>query len=633
MSHIKYRKDIDGLRALAVALVVIYHAFPSVLTGGFIGVDVFFVISGFLITSIILKEIQNDKFTIKEFYRRRIDRIFPALIIVLVSVYVFGWFTLLPDEYMQLGKLLAASSVFVTNIVLFKDVGYFDISSSLKPLLHLWSLGIEEQFYLIFPLILFFLYKKKLSVFLCLSVLLMASFLPNLFTSNPDRAFFLPQYRLWELFCGALLALMHHRFKIKNKIFNNLLSILGIALIIIPAFVFTHDMVFPGWVISIPILGAILSIGFSESSVINTKILSSRLFVFLGLISFPVYLWHWPLISFAYIINGSAVSTITMFILLLSSIVLAVFTYFYIEIPLKKYRSWKLKTIPLLVITIIIGGVGLITYNQNGFENRASIESTRSANVQLTGPMWQYTQNKNCMNRYQTPLSQELPWWFCMLKEDASPDLILVGNSYANHLYPAFAFNKKLKDLNILSIGTSDPTKGLGVNSSDNDKRQMSLIDNIIKTEPRLKYIVISGLSNNANDDYIKLLIERINNIKSDNVKIIVFLPHLIIQKDVKSCLGRPLKEVSNECNVSLTKLDELRNNFDKVKSSLTREFPSILFFDPNGIFCDENECSSIKNELPLYRDEYRHLSPYASQLVGDEFSIWAKDNIPEILN
>lgn len=169
MSGIKYRKDIDGLRALAVTLVVIYHAFPSVLTGGFIGVDVFFVISGFLITSIIFKEIQSDKFTIKEFYRRRIDRIFPALIIVLVSVYVFGWFTLLPDEYMQLGKLLAASSVFITNIVLFKDVGYFDISSSLKPLLHLWSLGIEEQFYLIFPLILFFLYKKKkLNVFFVL---------------------------------------------------------------------------------------------------------------------------------------------------------------------------------------------------------------------------------------------------------------------------------------------------------------------------------------------------------------------------------------------------------------------------------------------------------------------------------
>ncbi|HCP2967943.1 TPA: acyltransferase, partial [Escherichia coli] len=178
---IKYRPEIDGLRAIAVLLVVIYHAFPSLIPGGFIGVDIFFVISGFLITSILKAEISNSKYSIKEFYRRRIDRLFPALLLVMFSVYIFGWFTLFSDEFMQLGKQLAGGAGFIANIVLYSETGYFNATSATKPFLHLWSLGIEEQFYLLFPVILYFSYKRKLNLVLVVCFLAIISFVLNIF--------------------------------------------------------------------------------------------------------------------------------------------------------------------------------------------------------------------------------------------------------------------------------------------------------------------------------------------------------------------------------------------------------------------------------------------------------------------
>lgn len=189
--NIKYRPEIDGLRAIAVALVVIYHAFPSVLPGGFIGVDVFFVISGFLITSILKREVETGKYSIKEFYRRRIDRIFPALLVVMFSVYAFGWFTLFADEFMQLGKQIAGGAGFIANIVLYSETGYFNATSITKPFLHLWSLGIEEQFYLLFPIILYVAYKKKWNFTLLISVLAIISFALNIYSiqTNVEKHF------------------------------------------------------------------------------------------------------------------------------------------------------------------------------------------------------------------------------------------------------------------------------------------------------------------------------------------------------------------------------------------------------------------------------------------------------------
>ncbi len=208
LSHPKYRPDIDGLRAVAVLSVVAFHAFPAWMKGGFIGVDVFFVISGFLITTIIFENLDRGTFSFAEFYARRIKRIFPALLLVLVASFAFGWFSLLADEYKQLGKHIAAGAGFVSNLVLWSELGYFDNSAETKPLLHLWSLGIEEQFYIAWPFFLWLAWKRNFS-FLTLTILVaFLSFYLNFNGIKKDAVatFYSPQTRFWELLAGSILA-------------------------------------------------------------------------------------------------------------------------------------------------------------------------------------------------------------------------------------------------------------------------------------------------------------------------------------------------------------------------------------------------------------------------------------------
>ena len=232
MSKETYRPGIDGLRAVAVLAVVIYHAFPTALPGGFSGVDVFFVISGYLISGILFKSLAQEKFSFAEFYARRIRRLFPALVVALFLTLAIGYYYLLSDEFEQLGKHVAASCVFIQNIVLLKESGYFDTAADLKPLLHLWSLAVEEQFYIFFPPLLILLWKKKWPITWILAAFLLFSFFANLVISVKNNAadFFLTPYRCWELIAGAMLAWRH--FSTGQKIrFENFCSISGVALI------------------------------------------------------------------------------------------------------------------------------------------------------------------------------------------------------------------------------------------------------------------------------------------------------------------------------------------------------------------------------------------------------------------
>jgi len=208
LTHPKYRPDIDGLRAIAVLAVVAFHAFPSWFKGGFIGVDVFFVISGYLISTVIFENLDKETFSFSEFYARRIKRIFPALIIVLIACLVFGWFALLADEYNQLGKHVAAGAGFISNIVFWNESGYFDNVSDTKPLLHLWSLGIEEQFYIVWPFLLWFAWKRNFNILTITVLVCIASFVLNIKGIKQDvvATFYSPETRFWELLSGSLLA-------------------------------------------------------------------------------------------------------------------------------------------------------------------------------------------------------------------------------------------------------------------------------------------------------------------------------------------------------------------------------------------------------------------------------------------
>ncbi len=329
-----YRSDIDGLRALGVLAVIGFHAFPGIIPGGFVGVDVFFVISGFLISSILLKETDQKTFSLARFYARRIKRIFPALILVLASCLVAGWLVLLSDEFKMLGQHVAAATVFGSNFWLWKEVGYFDVEAELKPLLHLWSLAIEEQFYVVWPLLLFFFTRYRRYLPLLIGLTAAISFASCQIQDTQAAMFYFPQNRAWELLLGALLACapsLHLALSERSAVRANLLSSTGILLIVIAITKLDKHSVFPGWLALLPTLGVVLIIAAGNRAWINQHILGSQPVVWIGLISYPLYLWHWPLLTFARIIEGGEPSPQIRIIALVVSAVLSCITYLLIE--------------------------------------------------------------------------------------------------------------------------------------------------------------------------------------------------------------------------------------------------------------------------------------------------------------
>lgn len=385
-SGITYRPDIDGLRAIAVLCVLIFHAFPKYLKGGFIGVDIFFVISGYLISGIILSDLDREKFSFRQFYIRRIRRIFPVLTVVLFSCLAFGWFALTADELNQLGKHVAAGAGFISNLVLWNEAGYFDNSAETKPLLHLWSLGIEEQFYLVWPLLLWASWKKRLNIFIVCLILTIISFGWNIgwYKTNSVADYFSPQTRFWELIAGAMLAytnihwkdrLTNVRTKLNGIIFrtgtansektpdsalpNHILSAAG-AILLAVSIVVTRPERFPGTAALLPVIATVMLIAAGNNGWFNKKILSRKGLVWLGLISYPLYLWHWPLFSFARILCDRTPTYLIRVILLLASILLAWLTVKVIEKPFRfGNRYIRLKVIILCTALFITGILGL----------------------------------------------------------------------------------------------------------------------------------------------------------------------------------------------------------------------------------------------------------------------------------
>jgi len=260
IAHMRYRPDIDGLRALAVLFVVLFHAGTPGFDGGFIGVDVFFVISGYLISSLILNDLQQGKFSLVDFYGRRIRRIFPALVTVMVAAAAFGWIALFPDEYAKLGKHLAAGSAFVSNFLLWGESGYFDDAADTKPLLHLWSLGIEEQFYIVWPLTLALLWARRWSFLHITASIAAVSFAVSLYLSSsyPVAAFFSPVARFWELMLGGLLAYLSLNNPSLIGRHRNQQALMGAVLLSSGLLAINRGSTFPGWWALLPTLGTLL---------------------------------------------------------------------------------------------------------------------------------------------------------------------------------------------------------------------------------------------------------------------------------------------------------------------------------------------------------------------------------------
>jgi peptidoglycan/LPS O-acetylase OafA/YrhL len=390
-SQLDYRPDIDGLRAIAVLAVVGFHAFPAWIRGGYVGVDVFFVISGYLISTILLTGMERGSFSFRQFYIRRIRRIFPALLFVLLCSLVAGWLLLFSHEYRALGKYVAGSAAFVSNFVLWNESGYFDKAAAAKPLLHIWSLGIEEQFYIVWPLLLFLTWKRKAATLTLLLLLLTFSFTFNVISIDPAADFYSPATRFWELMAGAVLAYLSlyqndfARFFCKlssprlqaigiraasNPMTSHVMASVGLLLIVTTFLTIDETRKFPGWWALMPVVGAFLLIASGPRAWINNKLLAFPGLVVVGLISYPLYLWHWPLLSFISIVDGHAPSPGLATFAILLSFALAWLTYLLVEKPLRFGKSAALKAVVLLVMMATIGSAGYFTYVEGGFPLR-----------------------------------------------------------------------------------------------------------------------------------------------------------------------------------------------------------------------------------------------------------------------
>ena len=401
----RYRPDIDGLRAIAVLVVVGYHAFPDWVRGGFVGVDVFFVISGYLITGIIFRHVCAGDFSIVDFYNKRIQRIFPALLLVTFFAFLIGWFVLAPRDFESLGTNIAGGALFVQNFVLLGQVGYFDIEASKKPLLHLWSLGIEEQYYIAWPLLLLMFRRERLNALTLSVVLIVASlgFGVVAFKLGPDYAFYLPFSRAWELLVGSAVSIFlvigrdvpatrrlagEIRFGAafvedglqqivwapgaprRGHLVQEMLA--GCALVAVAFAVARYKPYtpYPGSAALITVAAATVLI-LTPGTAINRVFLSSRPMVFIGLISYPLYLWHFPLMAYARILSGDAVSPLEMAGIIVISVLLAWATYRFVEWPIRHGPTIsRIRIAALGTGMASIGALGLVVMVTQGFPIR-----------------------------------------------------------------------------------------------------------------------------------------------------------------------------------------------------------------------------------------------------------------------
>ncbi len=363
---ISYRPDIDGLRAIAVLAVVIYHAFPEHLRGGFVGVDIFFVISGYLISGIIISDLDAGRFTYLEFYRRRVRRIFPALSIVLIFTLAVSWFWLLPDEFREVGLQAIAAATSTANVLFWLQSGYFDLAAATKPLLHLWSLGVEEQFYLLWPLLLATCYKRRWNLLIPILIVTVGSFICNIATvrAHPSAAFYLPMARMWELGLGALLA--HWTSKLPDwRSASTPLASLGMLLIVAAIMAIKPSYEYPSWWALIPCAGTALVIAARDAE-LNRILLSHPVMVFIGRISYPLYLWHWVLLTLPRLASGEGLSRNWRIAAVVVSFILAWLTYSVVEKRVRAGRSAWLRPAALLGFMAFTASAATLVYASDG---------------------------------------------------------------------------------------------------------------------------------------------------------------------------------------------------------------------------------------------------------------------------
>ena len=650
MSQISYRPEIDGLRAIAILSVLIFHIDATYLSGGFVGVDIFFVISGFLITSIIKKEIETTgKFSFKNFYIRRAKRLLPALFVVFIVTAIVATFLLSPTHLSSYGGSLVSAILSLSNIFFWIEADYFDVSAKVKPLLHTWSLSIEEQFYFLWPLTLLILLRLKdkryiFAIFLILIVLslyindrfddgsisFINHYLPSMkeyFSDGKSTIFFLLPFRIYEFIVGASMVWLMH-YSLKKQYFYDILFVLGLSLIGYSIFFFDESLLFPSYYGLIPTVGTALLIYTSYYSRLKV-LLSNKLFVSIGLISYSLYLVHWTIIVFWNYISQNISFAEKVFIFTLS-VFLAYLSFKHIEQPFRKkeynFSNFKKTSFVLLLSTLIVGGHSM--FSNNGWEWR--VDSV--VNFENTGD------SKNFHKKFYG--GEGYPYSGAVHTEKPA-DIVVIGDSHARHymegLYSVIA---KPNNLNLYnSSGTScimlpdftRTTKGTdwnylcqkGLNNglkylkegskdailiiSESWLTQMTVAD-LIDSDAKMKGVKVS----------IKDIIKGIHNLKSliGDRQLIVIGNVPGAEHNLYDIFTRPQPIFFSDFSIDKYIKSAPKQNildFNRTLKEESLKTDKFVFLDPHDVLCENDKCRNLDSERHLIYSDANHLSKYGS--------------------
>lgn len=645
---------------MAVLNVIAYHAFPESFKSGFVGVDIFFVISGFLITNILLQKLSDGSFSFLDFYKRRAKRIFPALIVMLIAVVSFGWWALLDNEYKQLGKHTFSTAAFISNIIFWREAGYFDIQAELKPLLHMWSLGIEEQFYLVWPLILWFTWIKKINFKKMFTILIGASFLYSiiLVKSDSTAAFYSPISRLWELALGGWLAYAQtiKGFQIAtSEKWRNRISAMGLIFVILGFFIINKERSFPGWRVLLPVVGTALIISSGSLSFLNRYLLSSKILVGIGLISYPLYLWHWPLLSYARILVGETPNTQIRLVIILISVFLSWLTYVGIEKPIRFGRKDKILLYLLYSMMFLLGLCGWCVYKNSGFNQRFIVQRLDNINSLEPIILQQYPKT-TCEQDPRIHPDLKMVCSQFNSRNPSRPTIVLWGDSSSSAWSPVFLQVAYEYDFNVVLFSHASCPPLVGTKKTffafpevRKYCESLDLGQNIVASIQKISPIAIyyigawNNYSPKVNSPAFKSSIAKEYITESASGEAVEIstkialknkLPLTIqkLEKIAKTIVFRPWPTLLKAPNYHVHRIDFLQSNTvrqlvkleEHVQESqfINEIFDSLslnntIFIDPSIIVCN-SECEYVVSRRKMYIDSY-HVSPQGTLLLKDE--------------
>lgn len=603
-----YRADLDGIRAIAVLAVIGFHSFPGWVPNGFIGVDIFFAISGYLITSNIYSQVNRGNFKLSIYFKNRINRIYPALLIILFFSLIYGAFNLNAKEYEHLGIEAASSTVFLLNIVLQNELNYFNFDSQFLPLLNLWSLSVEAHFYLILPIIILIVYRQdsiKIGILL-IATLTLFSFSFNIYLSKMGSSgYLLTLTRIWEVLLGSMIIFFnnHDSNPINNisQIKRNIYSALGIFLILYPIFLNAA----PSDIYNLQLMtvsGTCLLIFGGNKSFIN-NLLSFPPIVFIGKISYPLYLWHWPIIAFGWLEDGKIPSRNYRVASIFIALVLACTTYFLIEKPFSRYKG-KNKHLILLLISIIILIFSLLIYSNNGYPAR--IKSLTPEMKEVLAIKYDYSKHYREGRCFLEPEQIYTEYNNCESTGQANGKKIFIwGDSYAAHLYPGIAENYKENLIIQRTSSLCPPILEVDYPSRPNCfANNKYIIKEIGEINPEV--IILSASWANYSLENLGATLDTLK--KMGINRIVLFGP----VPEWKSSLPKQL-----ERNIQKNKLSQipLRMNYglekygDSINDKLIHiaKLSNVEYFSPINSLCNSDGCLIITDE------KNRHLTAWDS--------------------